>query len=149
MKYVKYFEFFDINKEVNNLNDIISELRDDYFEAKAYDTKEKDKHGYFFKSLVKAIKDWENSYSFTKKFGLKPLEDINKIILLSINLQNKKFLWNAIENPVLSAISYMEFNGWRYVIQPVWNDTSMNFSIEDMDKFDIQEMQSFHIKFYC
>lgn len=150
MRYLKIFEDFKSIDEISTLIEISNELKDDYFEVEVYDTMKKDTGGYLFRALMDQVKAWERSYSPKNMYKSDQLEVISDIIIMSIRTPNnkEKFLWKDISDPITSCVNYMEFNGWRYILQPVWNNTSMNYRLDDMGIFNEQQMQSYHLNFY-
>jgi hypothetical protein len=157
MKHIKSYNLFEsiqtdkfdigIENDFEVLKEILYDLKFDYFDISYITTCNSDETLHTFNALVRSILKWEKTNSF-KSQELDPISHVENIIIASIE-RDSEFYYKEIKNYVEDAISFMTSKGWRYLIEPVANDTSIGYYLCDLKHFDRQKMVSLHVKFYC
>jgi hypothetical protein len=152
LKHLKPYHLFegissDYNEDLDILKDILSELKIDYFEID-YLTFNQETH-LTFQAMKDSIKKWEKTKSFKTYISPTPLieKEIDQVIIARI--ERDDFYWKDVKEIVKESIHYMTHNGWKYIIEPVWKDTSMGYHLEEMKYFDNQKLDLLCIRFYC
>ena len=153
MKHIKPYNLFegissDYKEDLDLLKDILSELRIDYFDID-YLTYNQETH-HTFSAMKDSIKKWESTKTFKSYVSPTPLseKEIEQVIIARIE-SDDFYYWKDVEEIVKESIHYMEHNGWKYIIEPVWRGTSMGYHLEEMKYFDNQKIDFLCIRFYC
>ena len=151
-KNLKPFHLFegissDYKEDLDILKDILSELKINYFEID-YLTFNQETH-FTFQAMKDSIKKWEKTKTFRSYVSPTTLveKEIEQVIIARI--EREEFYWKEVEEIVKESIHYMTHNGWKYIIEPVWQNTSMGYHLEEMKYFDNQKLDSLCIRFYC
>lgn len=144
MRYIKSFSIFEsintdrFSKEsdesLKTLSYLLEELKSSYYEISINSVSCRDSDSFkgsapFFNAMSKTISRHERCPYF-QKFGLEPLEKIGEVITVRI-YNEKEFLWDDVESIATECVAFMQSEGWRYILQPVW-DITPNCSLDDM-----------------
>jgi hypothetical protein len=148
-KHLKSFHLFegissDYKEDLDILKDILSELKINYFEID-YLTFNQETH-LTFGAMKDSIKKWKRTRSYVSPTPLVEKE-IEQVIIARI--EREEFYWSEVEEIVKESIHYMTHNGWKYIIEPVWQGNSMGYHLEEMKYFDNQNLDSLCVRFYC
>ena len=102
-----------------------------------------------FSAMKESIRKWERTKTFKNYVSPTPLTDkeIEQVIIVRI-VSDRYFYWKDVEETINESIHYMTNNDWKYIIEPVWDGTSLGFHFSEMKYFDNQKLDSLHIKFY-
>lgn len=152
MKHLKSYHLFEnisfeYKEDLEDLKDILLELRVGYFDVDylIYNQDESQP----FSAMKDSIEKWEKTKAFKKYVSPSPLvnKEIEQVII--VRIERDKFYWKDVDEVVKESIHFMTHNGWKYIIEPVWNNTSLGFHLDEMNYFDNQKLDLLCLRFYC
>lgn len=147
MKYLKNFKkhklFESLDIDIGYIQDIFSDLRDNYFEIEIRSTKE------FSDLYHRVIADYlKTHYLNTGK--ILPNEIIE--IMIRKYPENPIFQYSEIESEIRSVVNYMLSDDWSYVLDPVFEGSSgLGYHIDDrffLKHMEVKNLTGFSIRFY-
>lgn len=141
MKYIKPYNESYISDELDVLNEIFFYLKSISLNVEIKNIKKED--SIYFKILNQKYIGFHNSYrykSINKEH--KKIDELDYIFAVSIkhelfkvNSYKRKFHWSDIKDSVVDSINYMcKMNSYNYILEPVYNDSSMEHNLETIKK---------------
>lgn len=124
MKYLKDYKIFESSQDsIDYIQDIFSDLRDNYFEVEVRTTKEV---GNLYHNVI--VDHLKNHHLNKSKIVATEIIEI----LIRKYPENTIFNYSEIEPEVRSSVSYMLSDGWSYVLDPVFTMSSgLGYHIDD------------------
>lgn len=144
MKYLKNYKIFESAQDsIDYIQDIFSDLRDNYFEIEIRTT---DEVGNLYHRVI--ADHLKTHYLNTGK--ILPNEIIE--IMVKKYPENPIFQYSEIESEIRSVVNYMLSDGWSYVLDPVFEGSSgIGYHIDDilfLKHMDVKKLTGFSIRFY-
>jgi hypothetical protein len=144
MKYLKNYKIFESAQDsIDYIQDIFSDLRDNYFEIEIRLAKD------FSDLYHRVIADHLKAH-YLNTGKILPTEIIE--IMIKKYPENPIFHYSEIESEIKSAVDYMLSDGWLYVLDPVFEGSSgIGYHIDDtffLKHMEVKKLTGFSIRFY-
>jgi hypothetical protein len=123
MKYLKKYKIFENNQDIDYICDILSDLKDNYFDIRVRSTKQ------VGDLYHRVIADYLKTHYLN-------INKVNASDIIEVNItrypESPTFRYSEIESEISSVVNYMVSDGWSYILDPVFDGSSgIGYHIDD------------------